>query len=104
MAKQDAICDEIVLKLSQKMRDIREEKNISKNELSQRSGISRAAIRRIEEGQRSPSLYILLMLCRSMEVSLWELLKEVEKWVYNIFTINNEQSWIGQNLAEHCVT
>ena len=79
MAKQDAICDEIVLRLSHKMREIREAKEISKNELSQRSGISRAAIRRIEEGQRSPSLYILLMLCRSMDESLWNLLKEVEK-------------------------
>ncbi len=79
MANQDAICDHIVAKLSNKLHEVREDKNISKNELSQRSGVSRAAIRRIEEGQRSPSLYILLMLCKAMDITLWELLKEVEK-------------------------
>ena len=60
------------------MHTIRVEKALSKNELSQRSGISRATIKRIEEGQRSPSLYILLMLCKAMEVPLWSLIKEVE--------------------------
>jgi len=64
---------------SQELKEIREEKKVSKNELSQRSGVSRTAIRDIENGHSSPSLYILLLLTKSLDVKLWSLLKKLDK-------------------------
>lgn len=78
MLKLETRCNKAVVKLAKRMRDIREKKGVSKRELSQRSGVSRAAIRRIEEGERSPSLYILLLLAGSMDVNLGEVLSEIE--------------------------
>lgn len=62
--------------LTTKLKKIREGNKISKNELSQRTGLARSAILRIETGQRSPSLLNVLKLCHGLEISLEELLNE----------------------------
>lgn len=61
--------------LSKLLHDERLKRQISKNELSQRSGISRAAIRTIENGEKQPNIYSLLKICEGLEIELWELLR-----------------------------
>ena len=70
--KSDAVEKEVVRLLA----ECREQTGISKNELSQRTGLSRAAIRLIEEMKRKPTLYTLLRISEGLGVELWELLKE----------------------------
>ena len=48
-------------------------------ELSQRSGISRSSIRRIEEAERQPTTNTLLFLCDALEIPCWEILKTSEE-------------------------
>jgi len=62
--------------ITTRLRIVREEKEISKNELSQRSGLARSAILRIETGQRSPSLLNVLKLCHGLDITLEELLQK----------------------------
>ena len=62
--------------IATKLKKIREEKEISKNELSQRTGLARSAILRIETAQRSPSLLNVLKLCHGLEITIEELLSE----------------------------
>lgn len=70
------VCKERAEKITTKLKTIREEKGISKNELSQRTGLARSAILRIETAQRSPSLLNVLKLCHGLEITLDELLSE----------------------------
>jgi len=79
MLKLDIRCERIVKRVAIQLKTVREKQRVSKNELSQRSGVSRAAIRRIENGERSPSIYILLLLTHSLNINLGELITEVEK-------------------------
>ena len=76
--KIDKSSEQAVLRLAKLLQKTREEQSLSKNELSQRSGVSRTSILRIEQGERSPSIYILMLLAKSLDVDLWKLLKEAE--------------------------
>lgn len=70
---------EVVKKLAGALLAEREAQSVSKRELSQRIGVSRTAIRTIENGERSPSVYILLKICKGLEIDLWKLIKEADK-------------------------
>lgn len=63
-------------KITANLKRIRETKEISKNELSQRTGLARSAILRIETSQRQPSLLNVLKLCHGLGISLEELISE----------------------------
>ena len=78
MAREDKQI-EIIHRLSEILKGERESKSISKNELSQRSGLSRAAIRTIENGEKQPSIYSLLKITNGLEVSLLKLLRLASK-------------------------
>ena len=74
--KELKVCKAKADHIATKLKEIREEKEISKNELSQRTGLARSAILRIETAQRSPSLLNVLKLCHGLEITLEELLSE----------------------------
>lgn len=54
----------------------RVEKGYSTRELSERSGISRAAINKIENGKVSPTIVTLEALAKALECSVFDLLQE----------------------------
>ena len=57
------------LSLSEKMKFLREEKELSQGALSKKSGVSVAEICRIEKGERqNPSINLLNKLLESLEV------------------------------------
>ena len=66
----------IVKELAKLLKQAREDKKVSKNELSQRCGLSRAAIRAIENEEKQPSIYSLLKIADGLDLKLWKLIKE----------------------------
>jgi len=74
--KELKACKAKAEKFTTKLKGIREAKEISKNELSQRTGLARSAILRIETGQRSPSLLNVVKLCHGLEITLEDLLSQ----------------------------
>jgi len=70
------LCRKQADKITTKLKRIRESKKISKNELSQRTGLARSAILRIETSQRQPSLLNVLKLCHGLGITFEELLSE----------------------------
>lgn len=57
-----------------KLRDLRIERGISQNHLSQLAGISRTGLRHIESGSVSPSLVNVLRLAKALDLSLEDLM------------------------------
>ena len=72
-------CEQVATRLADIFKEKRIKLSLSKSELSQRSGISRSAILRIETGQRQPTVVTMLRLTKAMEIDLWKLIKEAEK-------------------------
>lgn|GEM_PF-977382 len=65
-------------KLAQNIRRIRLERDLSQEELSALAGFDRTYISLLERAKRNPSFYNLVKLSKGLNVSLSELLKEVE--------------------------
>ena len=72
-------CEQVATRLADIFKEKRIKLSLSKSELSQRTGISRSAILRIETGQRQPTVVTMLRLTKAMEIDLWKLIKEAEK-------------------------
>ena len=65
--------EELTAAIVRRLRDVRVEKGISQNHLSQLAGISRTGLRHIESGSVSPSLVNVVRLARALDLSLEEL-------------------------------
>ena len=66
--------EELTATVVAKLRDLRVERGISQNHLSQLAGISRTGLRHIESGSVSPSLVNVLRLAKAMDLSLEDLM------------------------------
>lgn len=60
-------------KLGQKIKEIRQNKNLSQESLAHKCGFDRTYISMLERGKRNPSYLNLLKLCKGLEVSIKEL-------------------------------
>ncbi len=78
-------------KMADRIRSLRMEKGISNNELSQRSGLSRAAIRKIEQSDRNPTLTTLLAISEALNIPCWKIMQDAEEAVK--IEKNNDQNW-----------
>jgi transcriptional regulator with XRE-family HTH domain len=58
--------------LSERLRAIREQKNLSQGEIEKRTGLKRCYISRIENGHTVPSLATLERMARALEVPLYQ--------------------------------
>ncbi len=107
---------ELAEKLGRIINKIRRNKNISRNELSEKSGISGITIRRVETGLAlGLGLDNLLALAKALDVSMADLIYEAERgeaalrkgnsrWEYVVervekFTIN-QRDWLARILQE----
>jgi transcriptional regulator with XRE-family HTH domain len=72
-------CQDMVAKVVENLGKIRETNHVSKNELSQLSGLSRSAILRIETSLRQPTLNSLFRLSRALGIDLWKVVKAAEQ-------------------------
>jgi transcriptional regulator with XRE-family HTH domain len=58
--------------LSERLRVIREQKNLSQGDIEKRTGLKRCYISRIENGHTIPSLATLERMARALEVPLYQ--------------------------------
>ena len=61
------------------LRKLREERNLSQEELAHRARTSQSYLSLLEKGRRSPSLVTLCLLARGLKVSTTELVAAFER-------------------------
>jgi transcriptional regulator with XRE-family HTH domain len=59
--------------IGERLRDLREEKNLSQGQIEERSGLLRCYISRVENGHTVPSLETLEKLARALQVPLYSI-------------------------------
>jgi len=65
--------------IGDRIRAIREAKNLSQHDVEERSGLKRSYISRVENGHTVPSVETLEKFARALEVPLYQLFYEGEK-------------------------
>lgn len=60
--------------------DLRIRKELSQEELANRSEVDRSYISEIERGLKTPSVAIVFRLCTALNIKPWEFIKMVEEW------------------------
>jgi len=65
--------------LGERLRSVREQKDLSQGDVEKRSGLLRCYISRIENGHTVPAVETLEKLARALEVPMYELLYECEE-------------------------
>ena len=65
-------------KVGNRIKEIRESKNITQQELAARCDYEKSNMSRIESGNTNPTLLTLYKICTSLDISLEELMSGVE--------------------------
>lgn len=65
--------------LGERLRTVREQKDLSQGDVEKRSGLLRCYISRVENGHTVPAVETLEKLARALEVPMYELLYEGEE-------------------------
>lgn len=63
---------------SKHLTQTREDIGLSKNELSERAGLSQSYLVRLEQGERNPTLETLVRLAHGLEISLVDLVGGID--------------------------
>ncbi|WP_316817207.1 XRE family transcriptional regulator [Pedobacter nyackensis] len=69
--------DDIILKISYRIKEIRKEKNITIQELADRAGVSKGLISQIENNRTIPSLPVLMNIVHSLKLDLTGFFKDI---------------------------
>jgi len=62
--------------IGERLREIRESKNLSQGDIEKRCGLLRCYISRVENGHTVPAIETLEKLARALEVALYQLFKD----------------------------
>jgi len=65
--------------IGNRLRAIREEKNLSQGDIEQRTGLLRCYISRVENGHTVPAIETLEKLARALDISLYQLFYDGDK-------------------------
>jgi len=76
-------CKRAATFFSRHLTKTREAVGLSKNELSERAGLSQSYLVRLEQGQRNPTLETLVRLAHGLEIPLVELIGEIDQAIAN---------------------
>jgi transcriptional regulator with XRE-family HTH domain len=71
--------DDIDLRVSERLRELRSERGLTLSELAEQTGISAPHLSRLEKGERQPSIGALLQLARVYGVSVSQLVEDREE-------------------------
>jgi transcriptional regulator with XRE-family HTH domain len=85
--------DEIEARLAQRLSALRAEHGWSLEALSERSGVSRASLSRIENGEVSPTASVLGKLCVAFGVTMSRLMQMVEEDFAPVITRADQEVW-----------
>lgn len=78
------------MEVGSKIRKLRKERNMTLDELSQKSGVALATLSRIENNKMSGTMHSHLNICKALKVSISELYKELEKEDKTIESVTNK--------------
>lgn len=69
--------EDVILKISYRIKEIRKERGITIQELANRAGVSKGLISQIENNHTVPSLMVLIDLIKSLDVDLDQFFKDI---------------------------
>ncbi|MDB4922580.1 XRE family transcriptional regulator [Mucilaginibacter sp.] len=69
--------DDILIQISNRIKDRRREKNITVHELAIRANVSKGLISQIENSRTIPSLMVLIEIIKALEIDLNEFFKDI---------------------------
>lgn len=72
-------CDNMVMIIGERLRALREEKNLSQGDIEKRTGLLRCYISRVENGHTVPAIETLEKMARALEVPLYQLFYDGEE-------------------------
>lgn len=72
-------------KLGEILRKYRLEKGLSQEELALRCGLERVYISLIERGKRNPTVHVVFLLCRELQIKPSLFIKELEDSIPEFF-------------------
>jgi transcriptional regulator with XRE-family HTH domain len=89
----DTIIDKAEVQLARQIRLERDARNWSLAELAEKSGVSKAAVSKIERGEMSPSAVILLRLATAFDLTLAGLLLRAEGEKPRLSRVADQPVW-----------
>lgn len=69
--------EDIIIRISNRLREVRKEKNITLQELADLAGVSKGLISQIENSRTIPSLLVLLNIIKELKIDLNEFFKDI---------------------------
>ena len=82
------------MEIGQKLRQLREEKNLSQGDIERRTGLFRCYTSRVENGYTVPSVETLEKFARALEIPLYRFFTDGEKVkMVNLPTTNADSKW-----------
>ena len=82
------------MEIGQKLRQLREEKNLSQGDIERRTGLFRCYTSRVENGYTVPSVETLEKFARALEIPLYRFFTDGEKVrMPKLPTTNAESAW-----------
>jgi transcriptional regulator with XRE-family HTH domain len=75
--------EDVLIQISNKIKEKRREKNITVQELANRASVSKGLISQIENSRTIPSLIVLIDIIRSLDIDLNEFFKDIQTKVAN---------------------
>ncbi len=69
--------EDILLQISKKLRDVRQEKNITLQEIADHSGVTKSLVSQVENSRTVPSLLVLMNLIKSLGIDLNDFFKDI---------------------------
>src|SRR5476651_583386 len=69
--------EDVLIQISNRIKDRRREKNITVQELAIRANVSKGLISQIENSRTIPSLIVLIEIIKSLEIDLNEFFKDI---------------------------
>lgn len=72
-----AMQEDIIIQISNRLKDIRKEKNITLQELAEMAGVTKSMLSQVENSRSVPSLSVLLNLIKALDIDLNEFFKNI---------------------------
>jgi transcriptional regulator with XRE-family HTH domain len=69
--------EDIIIQISDRLRELRKGKNITLQEIAEKSGVTKSLVSQIENSRTVPSLLVLINLIKSLEIDLNDFFKDI---------------------------
>jgi transcriptional regulator with XRE-family HTH domain len=83
--------------LAERIRQLRQAKNLAQGDIEKRTGLLRCYISRVENGYTDPSIETLEKISRALEVPMYQLFYQAQELpVAQIFSHKRKEDWASQ--------